>query len=141
MTACHINRGNHENIMLIGVLCLWRRMKKELRQKVYWKYGGRCAYCGTEIEFKKFQVDHFWPKYLAHMEPSLDNNRFDNLMPSCAKCNNYKHGMRPETFRSEIALQVTRLIIGNSQFGRALRYGQVKITESPIVFLFEKLAT
>jgi hypothetical protein len=89
------------------------------------------------IDFKQMQVDHFWPQYLAHMQPDLDNNRFCNLMPSCAKCNNHKHGMRPEIFRGEIALQVARLTKGSTQFGRALRYGQVKITESPIVFYFE----
>ena len=111
-------------------------MKQETRQAVYDKYNGHCAYCGTTIELRKMQVDHFWPKYLAHWEPNLDNNRFDNLMPSCAKCNNHKAGMRPKTFRREVSLQVKRLM-KNTQFCRALRYGQVKITKSPIVFYFE----
>ena len=69
------------------------------REQVYNKYNGRCAYCGMEVEFKNFQVDHYWPKFLAHLEPLLDNNRPDNLMPSCRKCNIHKHGMRPEVCR------------------------------------------
>lgn len=37
-------------------------MTKEERLKVYNKYGGRCAYCGREIEYKDMQVDHIVPK-------------------------------------------------------------------------------
>ncbi len=107
------------------------------RQAVYEKYDGRCAYCGREIEFKKFQVDHYWPRFLKHYETGIENNRFDNLMPSCAKCNNHKHGMRPEMWRSELSKQVARLR-KNAQFDRALRFGQIEINESPIVFYFEE---
>lgn len=111
---------------------------KELRQKVFDKYSGRCAYCGGEITIKNFQVDHIWPQFLAHHEPKLDNNRLENLSPSCRKCNNFKHGMRLEEFRSELQRQVERLR-KNAQFYRALKYGQIKITESPIIFYFESL--
>jgi len=106
------------------------------RPAVYQKYNGHCAYCGRPITFKQMQVDHFWPQFLAHRQPELDNNRPENLMPSCAKCNNHKHGMIPEMWRSELQLQVTRLK-KNAQFDRALRFGQVEITEKPIQFYFE----
>lgn len=106
------------------------------RQKIYQKYGGRCAYCGENIAFKAMQVDHFWPQFLSHFQPYLDKDREDNLMPSCRKCNNFKGGMRPEDFRSELQKQVERLR-KNAQFDRALRFGQVNITETPIVFYFE----
>jgi len=107
------------------------------RTAVYKKYNGRCAYCGREITLKQMQVDHFWPKCLYHHQPNMDINRFENLMPACAKCNNHKHGMRPETWRSELSLQVKRLR-KNAQFDRALRFGQIKITETPIIFYFEQ---
>lgn len=29
-------------------------MTKAIREKVYKKYGGRCAYCGREIEIKGY---------------------------------------------------------------------------------------
>jgi len=106
------------------------------RQAVHNKCGGRCAYCGEQIEFKDMQVDHYWPQFLSHLQPGLDPNRFENLMPSCRPCNIHKHGMRPATWRSELGLQIIRLR-KNPQFGRALRFGQVQITEKPILFYFE----
>ena len=106
------------------------------RIKIYNKYEGHCAYCGREITIKKMQIDHYWPQYLAHFQPDKDNNRDENLMPSCQKCNIHKHGMRPEEWRKELGLQITRLR-KNSQFDRALRFGQIEITEKPIVFYFE----
>jgi len=111
-------------------------LRNSTRIKVHEKYNGHCAYCGREITVKQMQVDHYWPQFLSHLRPD-DNNDFDNLMPSCAKCNNHKRGMRPEVWREELTLQIARLK-KNAQFNRALRFGQLKITESPIIFYFEK---
>jgi len=111
--------------------------KKQLRQKIFEKYGGCCAYCGCEITIRNFQIDHIWPQHLEHWEPDLDKNRIENLNPACRKCNNFKHGWKLEEFRKEVQKQVSR-IRKNSQFDRCLRYNQIKITESPIVFYFEK---
>lgn len=113
-------------------------MIKELRLKVFGKYSGRCAYCGCNISIHNFQVDHIWPQKLAHHQAGLSSHRFENLNPSCRKCNHFKHGMRLEEFRKEIHLQVQRLKKYSTQFNRALKYKQVKITESPIIFYFEK---
>ena len=107
------------------------------RQRIYKKFGGRCAYCGQPIEFKHMQVDHYWPQFLAHQQPGVDNNRFENLMPSCHKCNNHKHGMRPETWRSELQRQVS-MLRKNSQFDRALRFNQIAVDEKPVRFYFEQ---
>ena len=112
-------------------------MKKELREKIYQKYSGHCSYCGKEIEYKDMQVDHYFPQQLKHWLGDVDINFYENLMPSCRQCNNHKHGMRIEEWRSELSLQVKRLR-KNAQFDRALRFGQIKITESNIVFYFEK---
>lgn len=106
------------------------------RMKVLDKYSSKCAYCGCQLTLKTFQVDHIWPLQLSHWHKDLDPNRPENLNPSCAKCNNYKHGMRLDEFRAELGEQVFRLK-QNAQFDRALRYSQIKITESPIVFYFE----
>lgn len=108
------------------------------RQKVYKKFDGHCAYCGCEIEFKRMQVDHFWPKQLAHHEPDLDNDRFENLMPSCQPCNIHKHGMRPEVWRSELGRQLS-MLMKNAQFKRVLRFGLIELTQIPIIFYFERL--
>ena len=107
------------------------------RQKVYEKYNGHCAYCGEVIEFKNMQVDHFWPKCLSYQEPNFDPDRDENLMPSCRKCNNHKHGMRLETWRREIQRHLD-MLQKNTQFQRALRFGLVKMTPKPIVFYYEQ---
>ena len=113
------------------------RIMKINRRAVYEKYDGHCAYCGRAMEFGKMQVDHYWPQFLNHFKPGLEPDRFTNLMRSCAKCNNHKYGMRPEVWRSELGKQVARLR-KNAQFDRALRFGQIEIQESPIVFYFER---
>jgi hypothetical protein len=106
------------------------------RETVYQRYKGHCAYCGMSITIKQMQIDHFWPQCLAHHQPSIDSNRPENLMPSCQKCNIHKHGMRPEFWRHELEMQVSRLN-KNPQFDRALRFGQIQITKKPILFYFE----
>ena len=68
-------------------------MKKSLRQEVYNKYEGRCAYCGKVIEYKDMQVDHVVP-----LRRYGDNN-LDNLYPSCRSCNHYKRAHSLEDFR------------------------------------------
>jgi hypothetical protein len=106
------------------------------RMAVYNKFDGHCAYCGESIEFKKMQVDHFWPQFLKHHQKDLDNNRFENLMPSCHKCNNHKHGMKPEVWRSELKRQI-EMLKKNAQFDRALRFGQIGVYDKPILFWYE----
>lgn len=49
-------------------------MNKELREQIYHKYDGRCAYCGREIEYKDMQVDHLEPlasEYYRGIEKEL----------------------------------------------------------------------
>ena len=106
------------------------------RLKILKKFDGHCAYCGLKIEFKKMQVDHYWPQCLSHLKSNEDNNDDNNLMPSCAKCNNHKHGMRPEVWRSELERQVD-MLKKNAQFNRVLRFGQISIHAKPIKFYLE----
>ena len=106
------------------------------REKIYNKFCGHCAYCGREIDPSQMQVDHYWPRHLARLQAGVDNNGYENLMPSCPKCNNHKHGTRPEVWRAELQRQVT-MLRKNVQFDRALRFGQIAIVEKPIKFYFE----
>ena len=107
------------------------------RQAVYDKCDGHCAYCGCELPFNKMQVDHYEPQFLKHFKPDEDNNHIDNLLPSCQPCNIHKHAWRPEDWRNELSRQVEMLSTRNAQFKRAVRFGQVKILDRPIVFYFE----
>ena len=88
------------------------------------------------LEAVHLQDLYFWPQFLSHLQRGMDNNREENLMPSCAKCNNHKHGMQPEVWRKELERQVS-MLRKNTQFDRALRFGQLAITEKPVVFYFE----
>jgi hypothetical protein len=115
-------------------------MKKVDRHKIFDKFNGHCAYCGVKMDLKKMNKDHYWPKRLAYLEPLVDPDREDNLMPSCRECNIHKHAMRPEVWRKELERQVS-MLLKNAQFKRALRFGQIQITEKPIVFYFEKKET
>ena len=38
-------------------------MNIKVREIVYAKYKGHCAYCGCELEMKDMQIDHIVPKY------------------------------------------------------------------------------
>ncbi len=123
------------------------------RNEIWLKYDKHCAYCGHEIEFKAMQVDHIMgkenfkfyisnnyqiPEFLKHLTID-DLNHNDNLNPSCRKCNNYKSDFDLEGFRRELSLQLERLHKISTLYGRALRYGQIKETPSPIIFYFETL--
>jgi hypothetical protein len=108
------------------------------RESIYNKCNGLCAYCGTPITIEQMEIDHYWPKHLSHLEPGIDINGESNLMPSCRRCNRHKGGYRPEEWRRLLERQVS-ILLGNAQFDRALRFGQVEINESPILFYFEKL--
>ena len=111
-------------------------MNKITRKIVYHKYGGRCAYCGAHLKYERMQVDHWWPKRLAYEKPNININDMSNLMPACQPCNIHKHAMRPEVWRKELKRQV-EMLKKNTQFKRALRFGQVEIIDKPIVFYFE----
>lgn len=67
-------------------------ISKKIREQVFNKYGGRCAYCGCELS-DKWQVDHAISKqywfYVNSSDPKFVDD-IDNLMPACTPCNHYK---------------------------------------------------
>ena len=82
-------------------------MTPTLRQKVYNKFNGRCAYSGTKLE-DDWQVDHIIPKHLMNIlgpearkrmgfTPGVDD--MDNLMPVQKIVNHYKRSLTLEQFR------------------------------------------
>lgn len=136
-------------------------MKKADRQKVFDKYGGRCAYCGCELG-RGWHVDELEPirrknKMIGgyrdeagewverrlvpdgYMHPERLN--IDNQMPACASCNINKHSGSLEEFRRMIAGFMKHLNEINTQYKIAKRYGLVTETIKPIVFYFETFQT
>lgn len=64
-----------------------KKLSKEKRKTVYEKYGGRCAYCGCEIEYKDMQNDHIEPIYKYETAYQTGNSDWlddvKNLLPAC----------------------------------------------------------
>lgn len=114
-------------------------MNKKERQIVFNKFGGKCAYCGCELT-KGWHVDHLEPLYRNLKKPGCmrpENENKDNLMPSCASCNNYKSTFGLETFRKEIGLLVERLNKTYTQYKIAKRFGLIEETGIGVEFYFE----
>jgi len=110
------------------------------RQAVWNKYSGRCAYCGDVIPFRSMQVDHIIPKCSFHTgRVDYDVDDIRNLNPSCRFCNNWKLSYSVERFREELSKQVERGLEKSANLRMALRYNQVKLTPSDIVFHFEEV--
>lgn len=71
----------------------------KLRQKIFEKYDGLCAYSGTLLE-DDWQVDHVIPVKLFQMGYPGDPNNIENLMPVQRIINHYKRGLTLEKFKS-----------------------------------------
>lgn len=118
---------------------------KEHRQIVFNKYNGKCAYCGCSLG-SKWHVDHIVPKRRGDSEATLKklnkvrgSDNFDNLNPSCIRCNIRKNSLTLEQFRSEIQEQVKRLKRDSNQFNLALDYNLIEETNKEVKFYFETL--
>ncbi len=123
-------------------------MKKEKRVEVWEKYGKRCAYCGKELEFIDMQVDHLTPKNMSHLYTNKrsrgyynlqgDNvDSFENLMPSCRRCNHYKRSYSLEDFR-RLMKTLHKRISGQYIDKVAIDYGIIKLTPFSGKFYFER---
>lgn len=85
-------------------------MKKELRQQVFNKYNGKCAYSGTELK-EDWQIDHLIPLLSYHiwgLAPEIRESRYEitwgkndieNLMPVQKIVNHYKRSLSLKDFR------------------------------------------
>lgn len=80
-----------------------------VRDQVYDKYGGRCAYSGTQLK-EDWQVDHLVPLVAFRRGYATgDPNHIDNLVPTQAIINHYKRSLSVESFRKRIKTLHVRL--------------------------------
>ena len=107
-------------------------ISKSIREQVYNKYNGHCAYCGETIEYKEMQVDHFAPVYLFG-----DNTDIKNLMPSCKSCNLYKSTYTIEKFKEQLSKIPSRLSRDITTYSIAKRFNLIEETNQPVRFYFE----
>ena len=117
-----------------------------LRQKVWLKYNKHCAYCGKELKYKDMQVDHMISKYAIEIYrnpervfgPNFKIDSFDNLMPSCRRCNHYKREQDLEGFR--ILMKTLHERISSQYISKvAIDYGIIEVKPFEGIFYFEKV--
>lgn len=111
---------------------------KKVREQVYQKYNGHCAYCGCELEYKDMQVDHIESVWSSEWHNKNHDNSIDNLMPSCRMCNYYKGVYTIEQFRNNLKDTLMRNVRLPFDYRLALKYGLVKEDIKPVEFYFEK---
>ena len=106
---------------------------RETRDMIRDKFGGRCAYCGYEINNLQMQMDHVVPKNQG------GEDTYENLNPSCRYCNNYKGVYDIEYLRQQLSMQAVRARKYSVNFRLAERYGLITVLEQPqIIFYFEQ---
>ena len=110
-------------------------MTKVERLQVYNKYGGHCAYCGREMEYKDMQVDHIEPQRIYTDKKIAD--RIENLNPSCRRCNHYKRARSIERYR-ELILKLHTKMRDIYLCKVAENYGIINIEPWDGKFYFEK---
>lgn len=108
--------------------------KSTHREKILYKYNSKCGYCGKSISFKEMQIDHINPLRTAKDNSVFD---FDNLMPSCMRCNHYKRAKNLEQFR-DYMLSLHERIINDYKNKVAIDYNIVTVNAFSGVFYFEK---
>ena len=74
-----------------------RRLSAKERNDFYKMYGGRCAYCGTQITFRGMQIDHIIPLAI-----NCEYTK-ENMLPACRTCRRIKGTSDIEYFRKTIS--------------------------------------
>lgn len=107
-------------------------MNKELREKVWKKYNGKCAYCGEDLAYKNMQVDHIEAKH------SNGKDEFENYNPSCRQCNFYKGTNTLRIFRLDLST-ITDRIKKPFIVRLAMKYNLIQFKPFDGKFYFEKI--
>ncbi|RYZ57560.1 MAG: HNH endonuclease [Chitinophagaceae bacterium] len=114
---------------------------KALRERVYNKYSGHCAYCGQAIAYKQMQIDHYLPqcreRYYAG-RCKKDVHAEENLMPACRRCNHYKRARTPKQFR-ELMTTLHERLATIYILKVAVDFGMAEIRPFDGKFYFEKM--
>lgn len=97
------------------------------REKIFEKTNGKCVYCGCNLDFYNFHIEHTKPK----SKLIKDKNNIKNLFPACIDCNLLKGNLDVAEFRKKIE----NLIYDNSRERTIAKY--YKIKPQKIIFYFE----
>ena len=116
-----------------------KTISKKVREAVYDKYRGHCAYCGKKLEYKDMQLDHMIPRQREHFKKYTEEEIecFENYMPSCRRCNHYKRAHSLETFREMIETIPQKLVRDSYIYKVGLDYNLIEEHPHKIEFYFE----
>lgn len=109
-----------------------KKISKSVREQVYKKCNGHCAYCGCVLNYKDMQVDHVKPLRIG------GSDDITNMLPACRSCNHYKATLGLEQFRRYIYEIPLRLNRDNIPFQVGTRFGILKYSDEPVRFYFEE---
>lgn len=124
-------------------------MTKADRQKIFDKYGGRCAFCGSQLD-KGWHVWDIIPiRSVVTETGSIEkiNTGNENMMPACKECGsvrikNESGKMNIEQFRKEI-MEMYLFCRDGAMYGsslrRAIRFGLIVETGIEVKFYFETI--
>jgi len=118
-----------------------KAIPKKVREAVYNKYDGHCAYCGKKIEYKEMQVDHLIPvqreRFKKYSEEEIEC--FENYMPACRRCNHYKRAHSLEVFRKYIEEIPAKLYRDSYIYKVGRAYNLIVEWPQKIKFYFEQV--
>jgi hypothetical protein len=141
-------------------------LSKRQRAEIRMMFGGRYAYCGCELS-TKWHIDHREPvvrktewiikrrtvhgmygTYEQEYRECIqtgdvyfpENDRLDNMVPACHKCNILKSSGGVEDLRAALAYFCRSIpeIKTYSHVHHLMRFGKLSIDSSPVVFWFEQ---
>jgi len=134
------------------------RISPTERESIRLMFGGKCAYCGDELS-GKWHLDHVEPvrresvyvpgEVSRSNYPNMrstgklfapQNDRRENLYPSCVACNILKGASDVEGFRQVLAYFARSVpkIKTYSHVRHLMRFGKLIIDPTPVEFWFEK---
>lgn len=115
-----------------------KTIPKKMREAVFQKYNGHCAYCGKVLEPKGWQLDHLIPFQREHWKKYTVEQIecFENYMPACRRCNHYKRAHSLEVFRRYIE-EIPRKLQENYICKVGLDYQLIDFHEHKVQFYFE----
>lgn len=120
-----------------------KAIPKKIRLSLYEKYNHKCAYCGSDLEYKDMQIDHVASVYAnTDIKKNMTEKEMyseKNLMPACRQCNFYKSSMTLEDFRKRIRIVMMNNLRKDFGYRMAIKYGLVVENDKDIVFYFETI--
>ena len=119
-----------------------KAIPKKIRQQVYEKYDGHCAYCGCELEYKDMQVDHIISVHRSFPDDRQNDNEIvnniENYNPACRACNFYKSTYPLENFRNNIQHRLIGKLRKDFNYKMLVKYGMIHEDFKPVKFYFER---